>query len=410
MHALVWIKRAVYLLVLVAVAWAVRQALAPKPVSVDIGRVDRGPIEITVNEEGMTRIRDTYLVVAPIAGNVLRFPLEPGDEVIQGVTVVAEIEPALPGFLDARQREELSANLEAAKSAVRVAEARLSQARVASRQARSELKRLQSLDLDTLVSKRELENAELEVASRRAAEASAEAELELSQQQVEAVAARLIGPDRPELCTIEGGGSCVQIRSPADGVVLQVYNDSERVAAAGEKLLEIGDPENLEVVVDLLSTDAVQVKPGQRVRIDRWGGESILQGTVRSVEPVGFQKVSALGIEEQRVNTLIDLAPGQDSGGLGHQFRIHAEIVVWDKPDALRLPMGALFRKDGAWAVFLAEADRARLRTVTVGRWNDDFAEVLSGVSENDGIVLHPGDTVSDGVELIPRQGNVPRP
>jgi HlyD family secretion protein len=403
MHAFVWIKRGIYLLVLIAVAWAIRQALAPKPVSVDIGVVDRGPIEVTVNEEGMTRIRDTYLVVAPISGNVLRFPLEPGDAVIQGVTVVAEIEPALPGFLDARQREELAANLEAAKSGVRVAEARLSQSRVASRLARSELKRLQSLDLDTLVSKRELENAELEVASRKAAEASAEAELELSQQQVQAVAARLIGPERPELCTIVGGGSCVEIKSPANGLVLQVFNDSERVVAAGENLMEIGDPGNLEIVVDLLSTDAVQVKPGQKVRIDRWGGEATLEGTVRTVEPVGFQKVSALGIEEQRVNTIIDILPDQDTSGLGHQFRIHASIVVWEKPDALRVPMGALFRSDGNWAVYLAEDGVAGLRTVEIGRWNEEFAEVVSGIETGSEIILHPGDTVREGVQLISR-------
>ena len=403
MHAFVWIKRAIYLLVLVALALAVRNALAPKPVSVDIGQVDRGPMEVSVNAEGITRIRDTYLVVAPVAGNVLRFPLKTGDDVIQEVTVVAEIEPALPGFLDARQREELTANLEAAKSAVRVAEARLSQTRVASRQARNELKRLQSLDLDTLVSKQELENAELEVASRKAAEASTEAELQLSQQQVLAVAARLIGPGRPELCVVEGGASCVQIKSPADGVVLQVFNESERVVISGEELMEIGDPDNLEVVVDLLSTDAVQVRPGQKVRIDRWGGESTLTGVVRTVEPVGFKKVSALGIEEQRVNTIIDIAPDQDTAGLGHQFRIYAAIVVWENADALRVPIGALFRSNGQWAVYLDDAGVARLRTLEVGRMNEDHVSVLSGLSEGDRLILHPGDTVHDGALLMPR-------
>ncbi len=403
MHAFVWIKRAIYLLLLVALTWAVRQALAPKPVGVDIGVIDRGPVEVTVNEEGMTRIRDTYLVVAPVAGNVLRFPVEVGDEVVEAVTVVAEIEPALPAFLDARQREELEANLAAAESAVRVAEARLAQARVAVRLAESELRRMQSLELDTLVSKRELENAELELSSRRAAANSAEAELELSRQQVDAVAARLIGPERPGLCAAVGSGTCVELKSPADGVVLQVFNESEHVVAAGENLLEIGDPDNLEIVVDLLSTDAVQVRTGQQVRIERWGGTNTLAGVVRSVEPVGFEKVSALGIEEQRVNTLIDLAPDQDTAGLGHQFRIHAAIVIWNEDDALRVPMGALFRSDGDWAVFVAADGTARSRIVQIGQWNEDHAQVLAGLEEGERVILHPGDTVADGVTIEAR-------
>ena len=382
-------------------AVAIAYALRPQPLDVDIARVEKGPMTVTVAEEGVTRIKDVFVVSAPIRGRALRIEIEEGDEVIANETIVAEIEPIDPEFLDIRSEAEARAAVETAKAALSLAEAQLAQARAELDFATAERNRMQELRASGTISARALEDAERLYRTRTAAVATQEAALLMRQSEVKAAEVRLL---RPNEAAKLGKCPCIPIRSPVDGSVLRVLHESEGVVAAGQPLIEVGNPGDLEVVVDYLSADAVRIEPGQRAIIEAWGGDTPLNGRVARVEPYGFTKVSALGIEEQRVNVVIELTdPAESWARLGHGFEVDVRVVLWDAEDVLKIPVNALFRNGGAWTVFAVVDGRAALSPVEIGHRTDLDAEVLSGLSPGDLVIRYPNDFIESGSKVRQR-------
>ncbi len=387
------------LVLLGAIAWLFR----PAAVAVDLVTVERRPLTVSVSDEGETRVRDMYVVSAPIPGLMRRIELEAGDEVVADETVVARIEPSDPSFLDVRSAAEARASVDAAAAARTLAEAQVKRAQAEADFAKAELDRTRALARSHTVSENELDAAERRARTSDAALAEARAERRVRESEYQLARARLLSPgstrDRPADC------ACVDVYSPVSGEVLRVVKESEGVVQSGTPLVEIGDPEKLEVVVDLLSADAIRVEPGQHVMIEAWGGGPPLAGKVRRVEPFGFTKVSALGIEEQRVNVLIDITEPRDRWQrLGHGYRVEPRIVLWESDDVLRVPLSALFRHGDRWAVFVAKGSRAELRPVEIGHGNGLEAEVVSGLEAGERVVLHPGDRVSPGGRISERE------
>jgi HlyD family secretion protein len=400
-----WIKRAIgsgFVLVIVA---ATIYALMPQPVPADIATVDRGPLEVTVDEEGMARVRDVYVVSSPIAGRLERIPVHVGDQVSRDETVVASIRPLDPAFLDVRSRREMGALVDAARAAVASAEAQLNAAEVNTRVAQSDVERSQKLAATQTISAHELEKATNDLDTAKAGVEQAKATLELRKSELASAQARLIEPDEPTPYP-SGGSCCVVARSPIDGVVLKLSAESEKVVLGGAPLVEVGDARDIEIVTHLLSADAVDVSPGAAARLDEWGGP-VLNAKVREIEPAGYTKVSALGIEEQRVDTVLDVTDPYDTWKrLGHAFRVMVHITTWKADNVVRVPLGALFRRGNDWNVFRMVGGRALLTPVTIDHRNQRFAEVTRGLAEGDHIVLHPSDRVTNNVALQVRDNS----
>lgn len=374
----------------------------PSPIPADFARIGEGSMEVTVDDEGKTRVRQVYTVSAPIAGKVLRTPRQVGDEVAADATVVAVMQATAPGFLDARSRGELQAALSAADAAVGFAEHEIHRIEAALGFARAELERAQALARREIIAARALERARVEVETNEYALASARAQLEVRRSERAAIAARLTAPSSASPAA--DAPWVVQLRAPVSGRVLRIHQESEAVVPAGAPLIDIGDPADLEVVAELLSTDAVQIDVGAPVRIDGWGGPAI-RGRVARIEPAGFTKVSALGIEEQRVRTVIDLVdPPESRVRLGHDFRVIVHVAVWSADRALTVPVSALFRRDGDWTVFVVRDGRARAAPLRIGRRNNRVAEVLGGLTSGEVVVLHPSDRIADGVAVSERR------
>jgi HlyD family secretion protein len=381
-----------------ALWWAFR----PEAVPVDMETVARGPLEVTVSDDGRTRIIDVYTVSAPVAGTVQRAPGSVGDRVEAGRTAVARIRPAAPAFLDARTRREAQAALAAAEAAVRLAEAQAVEAQAELDLAMSEQRRVGELARRNVVSERIFDEANAGVRRAEARRGIAAATLEMRQREMESAQARLIGPE--DGSAAPNGECCVVVTAPVDGEVLTIHHESEAVVAAGTPLVEIGDPARLEVVAELLSADAVRVSQGADARIEGWGGTP-LQARVRRIEPSGFTKVSTLGIEEQRVRVILDLpGPAEERPGLGHGYRVNVAIVVERHDDVLMAPLGALFRQGTEWAVFtVGEDGRAALRRIRIGARDARHALVEDGLAEGERVILHPSDRVADGVAVAAR-------
>lgn len=387
-----------------ALAIALYVALRPKPISVDIGFVTTGPMRVAVEEEGKTRVRNVYTISAPVAGKLMRIALDAGDEVVKNETVVAIIQPAAPPFLDHRARHEADAQIAAATASVQLAEAEVRQAVSELDFATSELKRSEVLARSQTIPERNLEKARIDVDVRQAALARAKANVEVRQRELETARARLIGPETLTTPSDEASGCCINVRSPVSGQLLKRIQSSETVIAPGAPLVEIGNTADMEIVVELLSTDAVKVAENASARIDGWGGQRPLSARLRRIEPAGFTKVSALGIEEQRVRAILDFdAPPDLRRRLGHDFRVFASITTWAADDALRIPLSALFRSGDKWAVFRVDGNRARLAAVEVGHRNSEHAQLAAGLKAGDAIILHPSDRVSDGVRVQAR-------
>lgn len=389
------------LLLAAALVWA----LMPRPVAVDLVTVARGPLLVTVAEEGETRIRDVYVVSAPVRGRALRIEVEEGDPVTADETVLAEIEPIDPAFLDVRTEAEAAAAADAARAALAFARAELARARAELDFARAELERIRRLRATNTVAQRVLDDAEREFRTREAAVATAEAAVEMRRSELAAAEARLLRPtearSRVPTCP------CIPIRAPVSGQVLRVLHKSEGVVEAGQPLLEVGNPGDLEIVADFLSADAVRIEAGQRAIIEEWGGDGPLAARVRRVEPYGFTKVSALGIEEQRVNVVLDFTdPRERWQRLGHGFQVEVRVVLWQDEAALKVPLTALFRNGGGWAVFVVEGGRARLRPVIVGQRTDLEAQIISGLEEGETVIRYPNDNVEPGTRIAARQGS----
>ena len=373
----------------------------PTAVPVDLVTIERGPLAVSIADEGETRVRDMFVVSAPVPGRLRRIELEAGDPVVAGQTVIAQVEPVDPSFLDVRSEAEARATRDAAAAARTHAEAQVRRAQAELDFARSELARMQALARSHTVSASDLDAAESRAATADAAVAEARAELQVRRSEYEVARARLMTPASRRA---ETGCDCLSVYSPVSGEVLRVITESEGVVQSGTPLVEVGDPNRLEVVVDLLSADAVVVRPGQRAVIEAWGGPRPLEGVVRRVEPFGFTKVSALGIEEQRVNVVIDIKePRQQWARLGHGYRVEPRIVLWESPSVLKVPLSALFRDGPHWAVFVADDGRAEQRTVAIGHQGGLEVEVTDGLREGERVVLHPADRVAHGTRLQQR-------
>lgn len=386
------------LVLLAVLVWLFR----PQPVAVDLATVERGPLAVTISDEGEARVRDVFVVSAPIAGLMRRVELEAGDHVIANETVIARLEPAVPMFLDERSQAEARAAVEAASSARQYAQAQGRRAEAEREFAVSELQRLRGLAAQRSISQNDLAAAERRAKTAEAAVAEAQAAMRMRESEYRQARARLLNPSQARRNAQEC--DCVQVYSPISGSVLRVREESEGTVQAGTPIVEIGDPRSLEIQVDLLSEEAVRVRPGQRVLIEGWGGPGALNGVVRRVEPYGFTKVSALGIEEQRVNVKIDLTdPRERWRRLGHGYRVEPRIVLWESRDVPRVPVSALFRHAQRWAVFVNEGGKAQLREVRIGHQSGVYAQIVEGLEEGERIVVHPNDRIADGTRIAQR-------
>jgi HlyD family secretion protein len=387
-------RRLVAIVTLAATIAVLAWAFQPAAVPVDTAPVTRGPLEVTLDEEGETRVRDRYVVSAPVAGRILRIELEPGDAVRANRTRLATFRPMAPALLDARARAELTARAQAAEAVLERARAVAEQALAEQAQAERTLRRTRELSQSGLSPAGDLELAETAARTRRDTAGAAAAAVRAADADRRAVRAQLL-----QAGGSAAGGPTIELRAPVDGVVLRRIRESESVVPQGEPLIEVGDLAKLEIVADYLSTDAVQMEPGQRVVIERWGGGAALAGRVRRVEPSGFTKISALGVEEQRVNVIVEVDAARDAWTrLGDQYRVEVRVVIWSSPDVLRVPVSALVRQGDAWSVFAVERGRAKARPVSIGARNDRFAELRSGLAEGATVIAFPGDRISDGI------------
>jgi HlyD family secretion protein len=392
--------------ILAAVGLGIGYAFAPRPVPVETAPVVRGDLAETVEEEGKTRVTDRFTVSAPVAGVARRIAFDVGARVPRG-TELLSIDPAAPPFLDARRKETAGAKVKAAEAALESARDQARAAAAKEEYARATVERAGKLHRDGYSSRDELEAAESAARQAQAALRSAEHAVELAASELEAARAE-------SRSAATGGtgraGERVVVRSPVEGEVLAVLHRSEGVVREGEPLIVIGNPRALEVEVDVLSPDAVRIRPGSRVVFTRWGGEAALEGRVRTVEPSGFTKVSALGVEEQRVLVIADIvSPRGEWEKLGDGYRLEASFVLWEGKGVLRAPAAALFRRGDGWAAFVAEGGRARLKPVTPGRRSGLAVQVLSGLREGESVVVHPDEKVADGVRIRAGKGEEAR-
>jgi HlyD family secretion protein len=390
-----WIRRIALFLLLAAIAGAIVGALLPDTVPVDVSRVTRGPFVVTVDEDGRTRVKDRFVVSAPLGGELARLELEPGDPVERGTVLARLAAPAAP-LLDAKSRAEARARLAAAEDARRQAEAAVERARIAHDTAAREAARVASLGKSGIVAAQELDAAEAEASARARELDSARFGARVAAHQVEVIRA-VLAPGR-------AAAEDLEIHSPVRGRVLRVLREDAGVVAAGTPLYEVGDPGAIEIVADVLTADAVMIRPGAPVAIERWGGPRPLAGRVRLVEPAAFTKISALGVEEQRVNVIIQLLdPPETWPALGDGFHVEVRIEIERSEDATRLPSSAVFRDGPAWAVLRLEGNRARVRQVALGRRAGLLVEATAGVTDGDLVIVHPSERVIDGTRVRPR-------
>ena len=361
----------------------------PKPAPVETAKAIIGQLRATINEEGKTRIKQRYIVSAPVAGQLRRIPLKAGADVVAGESIVAAIEPVSPALLDLRS----TASAEARRD---TAAANLEKAASAHTFAASELARFEKLFTNKTISVQELESAQLRESSAAKEESAASSALRQAEAELQEFAS-VHQHSTNAVCTL------TEIKAPSTGKVLHVFEENSRVVAAGTPLLEIGDPSDLEVVIEVLSRDGAAIPSQANVEFEQWGGGVPLVGRVRLVEPAAFTKVSALGVEEQRVNVIADLlTPPEQRLNVGDNFRVEARIIVWQAGDALKVPVGALFRQEDKWATFVIVEGRAQLRLVKVGRSSGVEMQILEGLKPGEHVILYPGSRVQAGKKVTP--------
>lgn len=374
------------------------------PAPCDVVTIDRGPLIVTVDEDGRTRLKERYVVSAPLAGLADRITLRPGDPVVADTTVLVRLLPSDPALLDERSKARAEAGVRAADAAVSRAQREVARWESELEHVQAEFQRLQAASASGATSTKEIEDERTLLRTTAHSLQAARFTLDIARFELEQAQAALLQRAR----TISGDvreDLAFEIRSPITGKVLRIIHESSGSVGPGDPLIELGSLAELEVEVDVLSDQAVRVRAGQRVALERWGGERELPGVVRIVEPSGYTKISALGVEEQRVNVIIDfLDPPESRPALGDNFRVEARIIVLEKADAVRTPLGALVRYDGGWAVYAVESGRARLRPVTIGERSERSAEVLSGLATGDRVIVFPSDRVKDGVRVSERE------
>ncbi|MFZ9682327.1 MAG: efflux RND transporter periplasmic adaptor subunit [Cephaloticoccus sp.] len=390
-RALPWLGGAALIALIVIGLW-------PKPLPAEIATVAPGPLQVTVNEEGMTRLQHRYTVSSPVAGLLRRIDLKPGTAVETGQTVIAMLDTRGADLLDARTRAQAEAQVQAATATLEQVAAQQVAAIATATLARTEFERIQKLYTSGSASRQEFDAAELRTTRADQEARAAEFAHQVAQHQLtqaRAVLARGVennGNDAPFVIT-----------SPVSGRLLKVFQESERVVPAGFPLVEVGDPTDLEARIEVLSRDAVAIAPGAAVTLHKWGGAEPLRGRVRVVEPAAFTKISSLGVEEQRVYVIVDLLdPPAARAALGDSYRVEAAIVTWSAPAVLKAPAGAFFQRGQQWQTYVLDGRRARLREVEVGHGNGLETEVISGLSAGDRVVVYPGDRMADGVRVAP--------
>jgi len=390
----------VVIIITAGVISAIVYGFMPKPVTVDLVKVSRGPLKVTVEEEGKTRVKDRFVLSAPVAGFMRRIKLDVGDHIQKGETLV-ELEPLKSNLLDPRSRATAEAAVSSAGAALKVEEERVIAAEADAEYSRRNHERIKKLFEGGYVAKDALEQAEAGAKRAEANLLSAKAAVKVARSELDR-AQTLLQHSAAEETRIQG--KIVTIQAPVNGSILKIYRESEGVVQSGEPLIEIGDPKNLEVKVEVLSADAVRIKPGTSVLFERWGGNSVLSGKVRVVEPAGFTKISSLGVEEQRVLVIVDIASFPKSGqNLGDGYRLEASFIIWEGKDILQVPASALFRKQDGWAVFVVKNDRAVKREVKVGQRTGLAAEILSGLTEGEEVISHPDNSIEDGTRIRPQ-------
>ena len=401
-----WIKRILVIVALAGIASGFIWLMWPQPIQVDVAKAVLGHMQLTVDEEGISRIREVYSVSAPVSGKVARSPREVGDHVVAGVTTVAAIHAADPTMLDSRTRLELEAAVEAAKADREFAGAAVLQAEKELRFAESELERTRYLVGKKVMALNALERRQLDADSAQQQLESARAQLDVRVHNLEMAEARLLEPaTRGEAEELKD--CCISLTSPVNGIILKIPVENEQIVQAGTPLVEIGNPLETEISVELLSTDAIQVKPGASASVSGWGGPNELKARVKRVEPAAITKISALGIEEQRVKAILEITdPPAKWTGLGHEYRVFVRIAIWQSDNALRIPLSALFRWEGNWAVFRVTGGLAKLTMITTGPMNSSDVQVLSGLSAGETVVVHPSDLVADGAQVEIRAGS----
>lgn len=400
---LILVKRAAAAVAALLVAGALIVALTPTPIDVDIAQIERQTLRVTVDEEGKTRIRDVFVVTSPIAGQMQRTTLKTGDTVIKNETVVAVVKPPEPTLRDFRTTLELSAQVKSCEANVSLAEADLRRAKAELEQAQNDYNRASTLAAKGITPHTTLDKAETNLRVQDATVKRAEAAVEVRKTELQNAKARLVTPQGTDSRIGQTDSCSFEVRSPESGQVLRLVAESEQPLTVGAPIVEIGDPHNLEVTVDLLSEDAVKVAPGAQTVIEGWGGPPLAAHVAR-VEPAGFTKVSALGIEEQRVKTVIRIDEAKDVWQrLGHDYRVYVKIDTFKAEQALVVPLGALFRRGDEWTVFVVRDGRAMAQSVTLGHRNTSKAEVVAGLEEGTAVILHPSDRVTDGVRVKER-------
>lgn len=407
------LRKLLVVLFALGVLAAIGYGLIPEPVLVDMAQVEQGSIRVTVDQDGKTRIRERYVVSAPLAGRLLRIDLDPGDQVKSGETLVATIEPRDPELLDARTIAQAEARVKAAEASLEKMEPVLEEMEAGQEFAESELKRARDARRDNpqAVTASDVEGKLMAYRTRTALLRSARhneeiARFELDQARAALIRSRPLNTDSAEGDEASSGnnGWHFTIRSPIDGRVLRVFQESTAVVMPGTPLLELGDPTDLEVEIDVLSRDAVKVRPQATVLLEHWGGDKTLQGRVQLVEPSAFTKISTLGVEEQRVNVIVSLVdPPKEREALMDGFRVEARIIVAEADEVLTIPTSALFRVGEDWAVFRVVEGIAHQQMVKLGLQNGLAAELVQGLSSGDTVVIHPGDNVEDGTAVARR-------
>ena len=383
------------LVVLAAIFWTLRTP----PLEVDAARVLEAPLTVTINDEGETRVRDMFVVAAPINGRLLRVDLDAGDPVIAGSTIVARIMPSQPDFLNPRSDAETRAQIQALQANVRSSASRITQADADRKLAAANFDRIDALFQRGFATRTAHDAARAARDASAARLAEARGAKDAAHSELQAARARLIGPSGT------GSGKILEIRAPESGSVLRLIHESETPIAAGTPIVEIGNPVAIEIVTDLLSSDAVKIKPGSNVLIDNWGGEQPLAGKVLRIEPFGFTKISALGVEEQRVNVILEFTdPEKARERLGHGYRVIVRIIEWSDDKVLQVPISALFRDKGQWSVFVVRNSEAKLVRVKVGRMNDEHAQILEGLEADQSVILHPSEKIENETAVKLRQ------
>lgn len=396
-----YFRRTLIIAVGLGLAGLIAWGFMPRPIEVDVRSVERGPLSVTVTDEGKTRVIDRYVVSAPIDGYSRRIELDVGDTVAAGQELV-HLDPMRSGTLDPRSQAEVRAGVNAAQAALSAANEAVSAVSAEADRARNEYERLRRLAEQGLVSQNALDAARAAWRSSEARQRSSEFNVEVARGQLEVARAALdYAAASP---TDSDAHQSMTVAAPVDGRVLKVLRESEGAVRQGQEMLEIGDPAALEVEVELRSQDAVKLRPGMPVRLLRWGGPVPLDAAVRRIEPTGFTKTSALGVEEQRVLVICDItSPWDDWMSLGDGYRVEAEFVIWEEDDVLQVPTSALFRYGKDWSVFVLRDGRAEITPVTLGAQSGLAAQVTGGLNEGELVIIYPGDRVSEGVRAEPR-------